>query len=433
MNKRKTIILVLASCTLVYSSSSGQKITFSQNIAPIIKSKCSGCHQPGEIAPFSLLSYNDVKKRAKLIEYVVDNNVMPPWPADTSYRRYLNEKVLSQNEVLAIKGWINQGYLPGDTAKTGKSYFLMDAIDPKPDYVLTMQKKHHLTDLNRDVFKRMHIPSDIDRDINVSGFKFVPGNRSVVHHSELFFDSAGTLELDFSPNELSYIKGDTYILRDTTLRPYWYASGWLPGMGIEAFPKGMVMRIKKDANFYFLIHYIPTPVEEYDSSSFNIYTYKDKPERYIEVIPIWSSHHMVNGPLLIPADTVITFHSVNTIEKDLSAFSVLAHAHHLAQKMLAYAVTPINDTISLLRINDWDFNWQYIYKFKKYIVLPKGTKVHFWVTYDNTPNNPENPFVPPRDITSSFKADDEMMELFIYTVPYKANDENESVVYSEGF
>ena len=138
---------------------------------------------------------------------------------------------------------------------------------------------------------------------------------------------------------------------------------------------------------------------------------------------------MDDGPLLLQADRVITFHSMNTIEQDLSAFSVLAHAHHLARKMLAYAVTPKNDTIPLLRINDWDFNWQYIYKFNKYVKLPKDTEIHFWVTYDNTANNPENPFVPPRDITSSFKEDDEMMELFIYSVPHKTGDENKLVEY----
>ena len=290
-------------------------------------------------------------------------------------------------------------------------------------------RSYHIKKLNKDVFQRFHIPGNVNKTINVSSFKFTPGNRDLVHHAELFYDSASTLNIQYSPDELSYIKGDTYILRDSTLTSYIYAAGWLPGLGSEDFPKGMAMRIKENATFYFLIHYVPTPIEEYDSSSFLIYTHNDEPERYVEVVPVWSSHHMVDGPLLIPADTVITFHSVNTIDKDLSAFSVLAHAHHLARKMLAYAVTPLSDTIPLLRINDWDFNWQYIYKFNSYIKLPKDTKVHFWVTYDNTVNNPENPFVPPRDITSSFKADDEMMELFIYTVPYKRDDEHSTIEY----
>ena len=146
MIQGKETSLLLGSCLffLVCDTSLAQEINFSKNIAPIIKSQCSGCHQPGKIAPFSLLSYDDVRKRAKLIQFVIDNNVMPPWPADTSYFRYSNERVLTPREVSDIRDWVSTGMLPGDTSKTNLSYFIEDTEFKEPDYVLFMQKAYHI-------------------------------------------------------------------------------------------------------------------------------------------------------------------------------------------------------------------------------------------------------------------------------------------------
>ena len=83
-----------------------------------------------------------------------------------------------------------------------------------------------------------------------------------------------------------------------------------------------------------------------------------------------------------------------------------------------YAVHPNGDTTNLIRIPDWDFNWQGSYNFKKYMVLEPGTTIHAYASYDNTANNPSNPNSPPGFVTWGERTTDEMLFLPISFVPY---------------
>ena len=82
---------------LMMSSNSAfsQNLNYYENIQPIIYENCVPCHQPGQAGPFSLLAYDDITIRSKMIQYVVSQRYMPPWQADPAYRHYLNERVLT--------------------------------------------------------------------------------------------------------------------------------------------------------------------------------------------------------------------------------------------------------------------------------------------------------------------------------------------------
>src|SRR5690349_18945448 len=71
-------------------------VTFNQEIAPIIYRNCSSCHRPGEAAPFTLLSYQDVKKKGKMIAKVTASHLMPPWKAETASYAYRDERRLTE-------------------------------------------------------------------------------------------------------------------------------------------------------------------------------------------------------------------------------------------------------------------------------------------------------------------------------------------------
>src|SRR5450756_742150 len=81
--------------------------TYYKDIAPVIQSKCAVCHQPGEAAPFPLLTYEDVAKRASFIHKVVESRYMPPWRADGQYSHFANERTLSDGEISLITTWID--------------------------------------------------------------------------------------------------------------------------------------------------------------------------------------------------------------------------------------------------------------------------------------------------------------------------------------
>lgn len=99
--------------------------------------------------------------------------------------------------------------------------------------------------------------------------------------------------------------------------------------------------------------------------------------------------------------------------------------HLLGKEFKAYAISPKGDTIKLVHIPDWDFRWQEIYRFKQLVRIPQGSRLYIKGTYDNTANNPFNPFKPPQMIFSSgnMETTNEMMTMMMVFLPYRKGDE----------
>jgi len=101
---------------LLAAAASGATPTFNREIAPILYRSCAGCHRPGEVAPFPLLTYQDAAKRAKLIATVTESRYMPPWKAEPGYGHFLNERRLTDEQIAMLKDWAAQGAPEGDAA-----------------------------------------------------------------------------------------------------------------------------------------------------------------------------------------------------------------------------------------------------------------------------------------------------------------------------
>src|SRR5690242_8182254 len=92
-------------------------VTFTRDVAPILFKNCAGCHHPGEVAPFSLLTYQDAAKRAALIANVTSSRYMPPWKPVAGYGRFHGERRLSQRETEMLRAWADAGAPEGDPAQ----------------------------------------------------------------------------------------------------------------------------------------------------------------------------------------------------------------------------------------------------------------------------------------------------------------------------
>ena len=120
------------------------------------------------------------------------------------------------------------------------------------------------------------------------------------------------------------------------------------------------------------------------------------------------------------------------ITQDISLLTINPHMHLLGKSFLAYAITLNNDTIPLIKIDNWNFRWQYFYTFKKMLKIPAGSEIIVEATYDNTSNNPDNPFSPPQVVSErknlngkgSMRTSDEMLQFIINYLPYNDGDEN---------
>src|ERR671911_145887 len=110
----RVAVAIVAICLSAASAWAQTSITFARDVAPILRTHCANCHRPGQIAPFSLLTYEDVRPRAKQIADVTRNRSMPPWKPEPGHRRFIGERRMGESEIATIQSWVAQGMRRGD-------------------------------------------------------------------------------------------------------------------------------------------------------------------------------------------------------------------------------------------------------------------------------------------------------------------------------
>lgn len=421
--------------------------TFASDIAAIVYENCAPCHRPGEAGPFSLLTYQDVRRKASTVAAVTASRTMPPWPADPSYRHFIGERYLSDDEIALIREWVDAGSPEGDPLDAPPAPdFVEGSIFGEPDLVVRMQDTLFLPGDNEERFMVVKLPYEIPRDTPVRAIEFVPDNRRLIHHMNghvVQYDAQKTnhLEGPYVVNRESVeTLEDTYdvinLLNDDGSYPFLLrsVSNYLPG-GISAvvYPEGIGGWILKDRGAFLMrdVHFGPTPIDVEDNSYFNVFFMDEPPERptletqlgtlgVSEIVP----------PLVIPPDEVKTFTTSTVVQDDISLLTITPHMHLLGKSFEAWAETPEGETIPLIRIPEWDFRWQYFYTFPTIQRIPAGSTITAVGEFDNTADNPNNPFSPPREIigtNGSMRSTDEMFQLIMTFLPYQPGDENISL------
>lgn len=427
------------------NNSNQSNISFNEHIAPIIYTNCTPCHRTGESGPFSFTNYAEVKRKAKTIKRVTQSGFMPPWPADPSYRHFINEKYLTEKEKELIATWVDEGAIEGDNnKKTELPNFEPGSALGKPDLVVKMKEEYLIKGNNQDDFLWIKLPYEIAQDTFIRAIEFVPGNRKLVHHMNGHLISY--VEPEKKKNVHSgkhWVKTEEYnsqakmyevmeIPYDDgtypTLTPL--VCSYLPGVLPTVYPEGIggYKMFKKGAFLLRDMHYGPSPIDEVDQSYFNIFYDKEPPVRPTMELQLGTLGISDIVPeLIIPPDTVMTFVTEAKILHDISLLTLNPHMHLLGKKFLAYAITANNDTIPLIKINDWDFRWQYFYTFENMLRLPKGTTIRVEGTFDNTSSNPNNPNNPPQEVRErdgSMRTTDEMFQFIFNYLEYMPGDEN---------
>jgi hypothetical protein len=128
---------------------------------------------------------------------------------------------------------------------------------------------------------------------------------------------------------------------------------------------------------------------------------------------------------IAPGDRAYQVTDHFTLPVDVDALGVIPHAHYICRSMYAYAVLPDGTRRTLLRIPQWNFDWQQQYRFAEPIRLPEGTRVEMEFTYDNSTANPRNPNHPPAQVVYGPSTTDEMAGLHLQVVPVDAEDAEE--------
>ncbi len=402
----------------VQAQDAPKKVTYFAHIEPIVRTNCAPCHQPGKAGPFSLLTYEDVAKRAKFIAHVTQTRYMPPWHADPEFRHFANERVLTNEQIALIQKWVQTG-MPAGRKRRETPVPTGPYPARKPDLTVRMNRPFNIPSDNSEQFRFFHLPTNLPENSYVEAIEFIPGNHAAVHHSRVMADTT---------NAISGIDGlseDDPKAKDFQAKPLAdaFMYGWVPGNFPVFFPAGTAKKLRANTDIILNVHYAPSPIPLTDQSAVNFYFAKGPVGREVQTLTM-NENFITNQPFMLKAEAKPTFYMHTArLPEAVSLISVMPHMHRLGKTFLSYAITPTDEVIPLIKIPAWDFNWQTTYQFDTLVHLPKGTIIFAEATYDNTAQNPENPHRPPKDITYGWGTKDEMMNLIFYYVKHQPGDE----------
>ncbi|MCI0693819.1 T9SS type A sorting domain-containing protein [candidate division KSB1 bacterium] len=417
----KKLSAILIMCAALASTAAAQTVNFSEHISPIIYNNCAKCHRPGEVAPFPLTSYSEVASRGQMIKYVTGIRYMPPWMPDRTFSRLLDERYLTDEQIKLIADWVDAGTPQGDPRlEAPLPNFPSGSQLGKPDLVLSMSQSYAIQGNNQDEYRIFVFPTGLIQDRQISAVEFRPGNKKIVHHTLIAVDTTGQGRIkDQQDPGYGYAGFGGFggvVISD--LFP-----GYVPGATPRFFPDGIGQRLPKNADLLVQIHYAPSPIAASDSSSINIFFARKPVTRYLQLY-IMLPFNLINGPFVIPPNEVKQFHGVVNVPFDVSLLSLWPHCHLLGKSWEVYFEDASGKRTNLLRINNWNFNWQGSYLPERLIKIPAGSTMHAFATYDNTTNNPSNPNNPPQQVTWGEKTTDEMYFFPLGFVTYQPGDEN---------
>ncbi|HEY9436395.1 MAG TPA: cytochrome c [Blastocatellia bacterium] len=454
MNKSRVVLIVLIGLGGVLfafpashateTKSSAKNVTFNKDIAPIFFKSCAECHRPGESAPFSVLSYKDVRPWAKSIREKVANREMPPWHADPHTGEWANDRRLKQQEIDAITAWIDSGAKEGDARDLPATpQFAEGWTIGKPDVVIEMPEEFTLGASGPDEYQYFDAPTNFAEDRYVQMAEARPGNRRVVHHVIAFVVRPGSPNMTKIPKEQrdkmlemslknSPFYRDGYLIRLKPDQPVYndanefppnvrgdanigdFLTGYAPGSIPSVWNPGVAKKIPAGATIRFQIHYSKVAgSEQKDRSKIGLIFAKQPPEKTIK------SRAASNIFFQIPPGA--ERHKVTAFWKpsvDITIHSLSPHMHYRGSAMEYKAVYPDGRSETLLNVPKYSFNWQMTYNPKRLLHIPAGSKIEVTAYFDNSAKNKLNPD-PTKPVRHGEPTYDEMMMGFMEYVAEK--------------
>ena len=407
----------LTACGSPAPSRRTSALTYNKDIAPLLWERCGTCHRPGQLAPFSLLEYADVKSHARQVATATTRHIMPPWLPEPGYGTFANDRRLRPEEIDRIQQWVNQGAPEGDAADRRTQPAWVDGWQlGQPDLVVELPEPYTLRPGKTDVFRNFVIPIPVTSMRYVRGMEVRPGNRHVVHHATLGIDRTRTSRLlDAADPEPGY-EG---MFSEGAHSPESHALGWTPGMTPVMEPADMAWRLEAGSDLVIQLHMMPSHLHgpELVRPSVGFFFTDVPPTR----LPM--DFKLGSKTIDIPAGASdYTAEDVYVLPVDVDVLSVYPHAHYLGKDMKAFATLPDGTVTWLVRIKDWNFNWQDQYRYERPVFLPRGTSVTMRYTYDNSAGNPRNPHQPPQRVVYGPQSSDEMGDLWLRLLPHSRAD-----------
>ncbi|WP_306644173.1 T9SS type A sorting domain-containing protein [Sanyastnella coralliicola] len=401
-----------------------QTVTWADDIAPMVFDHCTKCHRPGEIGPMPFTTYDEVAGYASIIEYVTSIKYMPPWSPEPGYGNFRDENVLTDEQIALFATWVDEGMPTGnlDNAPDAPVYAEGSQIGT-PDLILTMEEAYlHEGDMT-DQYQVFVLETGLEEDQDVRAIEVRQDNNLICHHAIIGQDTTDyAYQLDAEDPDYGYENFGGFGFEP--LQPF--LSAWVPGSNPIDYPPTIGSKLFANSKLLLQMHYGPTSVDEYDQTSINIFFSEEPIERYAITFPMSPQH--LDESFVIPPNEISSFHGTIEMPTDVSLIGIAPHSHLLGKSWEVFAVSPDEtDTIPLINIPEWEFNWQGFYAYENLVHIPGDYVVHAIGEYDNTSDNPYNPNDPPEWSWWGEDTEDEMYLVYFTVIPYQEGDEDISL------
>jgi hypothetical protein len=388
---RSSLFAVLGLAVAASSAAAADAPTFYKDVLPILQANCQTCHRPGEVAPMSLITYEQARPWAKAIKNAVLIKKMPPWFADPNYGHFVNERRLSEHSIETLSAWADAGAPAGDEKLAPPPLTFNDGWNIKPDIVVEMPKPFELPARGTVNYKYILVKTNFERDMWVTAAEMRPGNPAVLHHGKVWVRPPGSKWMANAEHGVAYER-ETKSERDI-MGPNDIADGndilgkFNPGLGAQRFDiDGAAKFVPKGSDLVFELHYTTSGTVTTDVSKVGFVLAKEPPD---------TRYFFHAGPtalnLAIPAgEGNAQVVSEITFGEDAKLVYAQPHMHLRGKDFELRVVNPGGESRTVLK-GQWNFEWQMGYQYAEPVLMPKGSRLQLITHFDNSTANRFNP------------------------------------------
>ena len=404
-----------------------EKVTYHKDVAPILRAHCMACHSPGNAGPFPLLTYDDAVDMMRVGLQEIRARRMPPAQVESDLEIVKNN-TLTPAEVEMLRAWIQAGSPEGNPATAMPLSPLPNfrefqkGLGP-PDIIIEQGEPFHLGPVGRDVYRHLVFSINSDKDLRVRAVQMLPSDRSIVHHALIGYmphsEAQNALREHGGPGP-TYAEGDSgpgfwdhHGIGFRLLPPradgiprFSFLSAYVPGTEAYVPPDDADYIIPAGSDIVVQMHYHRNGKQTQDSTRMGLWLRKEG-----EVSPKVASILFVHGDLVVVPAGIKNMRIAGhwTVPEDCTIAGLGPHAHMLARSVEVTADIPGRGCVLLVRVPRWEYDWQQPYFFKEPFFLPKGTTLTATGIFDNSADNPRNPFNPPQPVFLGEATTDEML------------------------
>lgn len=399
-------------------------VTYHKDVAAILQKNCQSCHRPGQVGPFSLMTYKQAVNWAEDIKEFTASRQMPPWkPTEAAYA-FHNERKLTDAEIGTLAAWVDGGAPEGDPKDAPPPAKFSDEWSlGTPDLVLTPDEDFHLGPSGPDNFRCYVLPTHLTEDKYIIGYEVKPGNPRIVHHTLNYWDLSG------KARKLAEAAKEKARPDDPDRGPGYSASmgigffpgasprpgvpslgnfgGWAPGSVYRFLPDGTGYLLPKGADVVLQVHYHRDGKPEKDRTKIGLYFAKKPVTHPYQTLVLGPKNPLfLNIPAGKPDHKI---DGASYLQTDCVMHSAMPHMHLIGKSVTVSITPPGGKKTPLVGISEWDYNWQETYWFKEPLKLKAGTRIEIEAVFDNSLSNPNNPSNPPKAVFFGEQTTNEML------------------------